>query len=144
MDIYNLVSFAGIFVLISFAWVLSADKKNMNWRVIGWGAWSVECGWTQGWITTVLALRELNLNLWNLTAESEIGEVFDPIRQQMMPDDQIALPESNKVSHAAIGASVQLASPAHAWYPGLGSGGLVDGLIYYSKLKVPGTKKLKP
>jgi len=37
MDIYNLVSFAGIFILISFAWVLSADKKNMNWRVIGWG-----------------------------------------------------------------------------------------------------------
>lgn len=37
MDIYNLVSFAGIFVLVSFAWILSADKKNMNWRVIGWG-----------------------------------------------------------------------------------------------------------
>ena len=37
MDIYNLVSFAGIFVLIGFAWILSADKKNMNWRVIGWG-----------------------------------------------------------------------------------------------------------
>ena len=37
MDIYNLVSFAGIFVLIGFAWILSADKKNMNWRVIIWG-----------------------------------------------------------------------------------------------------------
>lgn len=37
MDIYNLVSFAGIFVLAGFAWILSADKKNMNWRVIGWG-----------------------------------------------------------------------------------------------------------
>jgi CNT family concentrative nucleoside transporter len=37
MDIYNLVSFAGIFVLLGFAWILSADKKNMNWRVIGWG-----------------------------------------------------------------------------------------------------------
>jgi len=37
MDIYNLVSFAGIFVLVGFAWVLSADKKNMNWRVIIWG-----------------------------------------------------------------------------------------------------------
>jgi CNT family concentrative nucleoside transporter len=36
MDIYNLVSFAGIFVLIGVAWVLSADKKNMNWRVVGW------------------------------------------------------------------------------------------------------------
>jgi len=37
MDIYNLVSFAGIFVLVGFAWILSADKKNMNWRVIIWG-----------------------------------------------------------------------------------------------------------
>jgi CNT family concentrative nucleoside transporter len=36
MDIYNLVSFAGIFVLIGFAWILSAEKKNMNWRVILW------------------------------------------------------------------------------------------------------------
>jgi len=37
MDIYNLISFAGIFVLIGFAWLLSADKKNMNRRVIIWG-----------------------------------------------------------------------------------------------------------
>jgi len=37
MDIYNLVSFGGIFVLIGLAWVLSNDKRNMNWRVIGWG-----------------------------------------------------------------------------------------------------------
>lgn len=37
MDIYNLVSFSGIFVLVGFAWILSADKKTMNWRVIGWG-----------------------------------------------------------------------------------------------------------
>jgi len=37
MDIYNLVSFSGIFVLLGVAWLFSADKKNMNWRVIGWG-----------------------------------------------------------------------------------------------------------
>jgi len=37
MDVYNLVSFTGIFVLIGFAWLLSADRKNMNWKVIGWG-----------------------------------------------------------------------------------------------------------
>ncbi|MBN2128077.1 MAG: hypothetical protein JW741_01215 [Sedimentisphaerales bacterium] len=36
MDIYNLVSFAGIFVLLAMAWVLSAERRNMNWRVIGW------------------------------------------------------------------------------------------------------------
>jgi CNT family concentrative nucleoside transporter len=37
MDIYNLVSFSGIFVLIGFAWLLSREKGNMNWKVIIWG-----------------------------------------------------------------------------------------------------------
>jgi CNT family concentrative nucleoside transporter len=37
MDIYNLVSFTGIFVLIGFAWLLSRERRNMNWRVIIWG-----------------------------------------------------------------------------------------------------------
>jgi len=37
MDSYNLVSFAGIFVLIGFAWLLSNDRRNMNWKVIFWG-----------------------------------------------------------------------------------------------------------
>ena len=37
MDVYNFVSFGGIFVLLGVAWVLSADRKNMNWRAIGWG-----------------------------------------------------------------------------------------------------------
>jgi len=37
MSIYNLVSFAGIFVLMAFAWLLSNDRRNMNWKVIFWG-----------------------------------------------------------------------------------------------------------
>lgn len=37
MDIYNLISFLGIFILIGFAWLFSADRKKMNWRVIIWG-----------------------------------------------------------------------------------------------------------
>jgi CNT family concentrative nucleoside transporter len=37
MDRYNLVSFAGIFVLVGAAWVFSADRRHVNWRVIGWG-----------------------------------------------------------------------------------------------------------
>ena len=52
----------------------------------------MENGWTQGWVTTVLALRELDLNLWNLTKNPRIREVFDRTRKVMMPDDQIALP----------------------------------------------------
>jgi CNT family concentrative nucleoside transporter len=34
---YNLVSLAGLFVLLGAAWLISADRRRMNWRVIGWG-----------------------------------------------------------------------------------------------------------
>lgn len=37
MDIYNLVSFLGIFVLAGFAWLCSARRHVINWRVILWG-----------------------------------------------------------------------------------------------------------
>lgn len=37
METYNLVSFSGIIILLGFAWLCSAHKKQMNWRVILWG-----------------------------------------------------------------------------------------------------------
>lgn len=37
MELYNLISFGGIFILIAFAWVCSSHKKKINWRVIIWG-----------------------------------------------------------------------------------------------------------
>ena len=37
MEQYNLVSFAGIFFLLGFAWLFSSNKRNMNWRLILWG-----------------------------------------------------------------------------------------------------------
>jgi CNT family concentrative nucleoside transporter len=37
MTIYNLISFGGLFVLIGFAFLLSSNKKNINFRVIVWG-----------------------------------------------------------------------------------------------------------
>ncbi len=37
MSIYNLVSFIGIFLLLGFAWLLSSNKKNINYRLIIWG-----------------------------------------------------------------------------------------------------------
>src|SRR4030066_168702 len=33
----KLVSFAGIFVLMGVAWLLSADRRVVNWRVVLWG-----------------------------------------------------------------------------------------------------------
>ncbi len=34
---YNLVSFAGIFILMGVAWLLSANRRVVNWRVVLWG-----------------------------------------------------------------------------------------------------------
>lgn len=53
----------------------------------GWGAWSIETGWTQAWVPTVLAMRELNKNLWDITSKSKVKQHFDSIRRQMIPDE---------------------------------------------------------
>ncbi len=37
MYFYNFISFLGIFILLGIAWLISADRKNMNWRLIFWG-----------------------------------------------------------------------------------------------------------
>jgi CNT family concentrative nucleoside transporter len=37
MTAYNLVSFAGIFVLAGIAWLFSSDRKTVNVRVLFWG-----------------------------------------------------------------------------------------------------------
>ena len=37
MDVYNLVSFVGIFVLLALAWCVSTNRRLMNRRVIAWG-----------------------------------------------------------------------------------------------------------
>ena len=37
MSIHNLVSVAGIFVMLGLAWAMSANRRRMNWRVIAWG-----------------------------------------------------------------------------------------------------------
>lgn len=34
---YNFVSFTGIFVIMAFAWLISSNRKVINWRVIIWG-----------------------------------------------------------------------------------------------------------
>jgi hypothetical protein len=60
-------------------WGSNADRA--------WGAWSIEVGWTQGWIPTGLALRELNLNLWDLSKNSRAGKHYEKIRREMLGDE---------------------------------------------------------
>lgn len=37
MDMYNAISFVGIFVLMGVAWLLSTNRRKLNLRVICWG-----------------------------------------------------------------------------------------------------------
>ncbi|MBT5427815.1 MAG: hypothetical protein HOK84_16540, partial [Bacteroidetes bacterium] len=54
---------------------------------LGWGAWCIESGWTQGWITTILALREMDTSIWDLTQNSGVAKNFDELLIQMgLPD----------------------------------------------------------
>ena len=36
----------------------------------GWGAFSVETGWTQTWIATALGLKHLNMSFWDITQKN--------------------------------------------------------------------------
>ncbi|MCE5278361.1 MAG: hypothetical protein ABFD92_01305 [Planctomycetaceae bacterium] len=56
---------------------------------IGWGVWSIETGWTDGWITATYALRLLKTSLWDFTRPSRIATAFEKHRRQMLPDDAL-------------------------------------------------------
>jgi CubicO group peptidase (beta-lactamase class C family) len=59
-------------------WASNADA--------GWGVWSTETGWTQGWITTMLLMRELHTNFWDFTKNSTIADSFDKYKKLMLED----------------------------------------------------------
>jgi len=59
-------------------WASSAD--------LGWGAWSIESGWTQAWITSILALRHMGTSLWELTASSAIRKHLRELVAVMLPE----------------------------------------------------------
>jgi hypothetical protein len=52
---------------------------------IGWGAWCIESGWTQGWITAVLGFRQMDISLWDLALKPGIEKNFTELRDLMMP-----------------------------------------------------------
>lgn len=57
--------------------------SNSDW---GWGAWSIETGWTQSWICAVLAMRHMSVSLWELTHQCEIGAHLQTLLPVMLGD----------------------------------------------------------
>ena len=70
-------------------WFRAFDLKRWEYWAsstdAGWGAWSIESGWTQSWITTIFALRKLNTSIWDITRDSKIEEHFGKVLSQMFP-----------------------------------------------------------
>ncbi|MEX2592809.1 MAG: hypothetical protein WD426_08540 [Anditalea sp.] len=56
----------------------------------GWGAWSIESGWSQSWITSVLALRQMKTSLWDITINNNIEKNFEPLQKEMIPDNRLS------------------------------------------------------
>ena len=73
------------------AWYRGFDYKKWDYwgsdGDIGWGVWSIETGWTQGWITTALALRQMETSLWDFTKDSGIAKPFEKHRPRMLPEE---------------------------------------------------------
>lgn len=74
-------------------WFRAFDIKNWEYWAsstdAGWGAWCIESGWSQSWITIVLALRQLDTSIWDITRDSSIEEKFDAARKEMLPDNML-------------------------------------------------------
>ena len=71
-------------------WFRCFDYEKWEYWASGadfdWGPWCIETGWTQTWITAVLALRQMKMPLWDVIAESSIKKDFDRLIPAMMPD----------------------------------------------------------
>lgn len=50
----------------------------------GWGAWSVESGWSNAWIAMVLAMRYLGTPLWDLTLSDQLKAITPGLVDEMM------------------------------------------------------------
>jgi hypothetical protein len=74
----------------------------------GWGVWGTLTGWTQSWIVSTLVLHHQQTSLWDLTKDSKIAVHFDACLKHMLPDDQIQLPEAQRVKHDAVSRIVSL------------------------------------
>ena len=78
-------------------WFRAFDFKRWEYWAsntdVGWGAWCIEGGWSQSWITAVLALRQMNTSLWDVTKDSQIKRHLAKVRQEMLPDEVIKLRE---------------------------------------------------
>ena len=114
------------------AWFRAFDFRRWEYwgsnADAGWGAWCVETGWSQGWITTVLGLRQLKTSFWDLTAASTVKRHLPELLPLMFPGGVPQPPAEQRVRHLALGRRPALATPFSPAYSGGGAWALTNGL----------------
>jgi hypothetical protein len=70
------------------AWMRAFDDRKWEYwgssADAGWGAWSVESGWTNAWIASVLALRAQGTTLYELATREGMAALFPALQEEML------------------------------------------------------------
>ncbi len=109
-------------------WGSSADA--------GWGVWCIETGWTQGWITAVFGLRQMNRSYWDLAATGTMEDRLPELKAALFPDGDTPT-TAGLLDHLALGRPIELGSGYSPAYPGGGDGALTDGRIGATDFRDP-------
>ena len=80
-------------------WGSSAD--------FGWGAWSVESGWTNAWIASVLAMRRLGVTLFDTSLAPRLRRRFPQLLREMFEDRPLTRPGEASPSAGPVPGSEQ-------------------------------------
>lgn len=80
---------------LSGLWYRTFDYRR--WEAWGsdadgaWGAWCVETGWTQAWITSVLAMREEKLSLWEIYQPADAEAIYKTEKQALFGCEAVSV-----------------------------------------------------
>ncbi|MFI4875201.1 MAG: discoidin domain-containing protein [Blastopirellula sp. JB062] len=115
------------------AWMRAFDHQRWDYwgsnGDAGWGAFSIETGWTQGWIVAVLGFRLQETSLWEQAETLNAGNDYDKYRQSMFPDEAVEETAWQELKHAAKTRAVQLHTKPASHYAKLGAGALTNGFL---------------
>lgn len=69
------------------AWMRSFDFEKWEYwgstADIGWGAWCVESGWVNSWISTLMLLRSQGATIYDSITDGDFGKLIDRLHDEM-------------------------------------------------------------
>ena len=70
------------------AWMRSFDFRKWEYwgssADIGWGAWSVESGWTNSWIVSTMMLMERDKSMFDLSMRNDFIKIAPAAVKEML------------------------------------------------------------